>query len=154
MQAEIASHQREIELTRRELGALQREVELKLNLKSEVDAARAEVEELRQRATSFQAEVDALRETVAKQQKTILKLRAETHQLDYEQREQDKAVRALRREAKAASSEIELQTSTTYFRMKNVHPDAAAAMREVASQVLDAKDGRTIGWLEHPAGTA
>jgi predicted RNase H-like nuclease (RuvC/YqgF family) len=48
---------REIKLLRRELGALRNEVELKLNLKSELAAAQAEVEELRQRAPNFKREL-------------------------------------------------------------------------------------------------
>ena len=62
---------------------------MKLNLKSELAAARAEVEELRQQAPDFKAELDGLREQVAKQQKTISRLRGEQSQLAYAQQRLD-----------------------------------------------------------------
>jgi peptidoglycan hydrolase CwlO-like protein len=62
---------------------------LKLNLKSELAAARAEVEELRQWAPSFESELNGLREQVAKQQKIISRLRAEHSVLDYQQKQLD-----------------------------------------------------------------
>ena len=69
-------------------------------------------------------------------------------------------VAELRKEAvatrAAASIEMELETSTSRFVMRNIHPDAAKALREFASQVVDAQDGGAI-WgrcLTQTAGTA
>ena len=44
----------------------------------------------------------------------------------------------------AASIEMELETSTSRFVMRNIHPTAAKALREFASQVVDAQDGGAI----------
>ena len=44
----------------------------------------------------------------------------------------------------AASIEIELETSTSRFVMRNIHPAAAKELREFASQVVDAQDGGAI----------
>ena len=69
-------------------------------------------------------------------------------------------VAELRKEAvatrAAASIEMELETSTSRFVLRNIHPDAAKALREFASQVVDAEDGGAI-WgrcLTQTAGTA
>ena len=56
----------------------------------------------------------------------------------------------------AASIEMELETSTSRFALRNIHPDAAKTLREFASQVVDAEDGGAI-WgrcLTQTAGTA
>ena len=39
---------------------------------------------------------------------------------------------------------MELETSTSRFVMRNIQPDAAKALREFASQVVDAQDGGAI----------
>jgi hypothetical protein len=48
---------------------------------------------------------------------------------------------------------VELETSTSRFVMRNIHPAAAKALREFASQVVDAQDLGEV-WLSPPAGTA
>jgi chromosome segregation ATPase len=77
----------EIKLLKREVGALRSEVELKLKLKSELAAARAEVEELRQRAPNFESALAELREQNARQEKVIRRLRGEQSTLEYQQRQ-------------------------------------------------------------------
>jgi chromosome segregation ATPase len=79
----------ELESLQRELGTLRNEVELKLNLKSELAAARAEVEELRQRAPSFEHQLNGLQGQIEKVQKTTSRLRAEQSQLAYRQEQLD-----------------------------------------------------------------
>ena len=44
----------------------------------------------------------------------------------------------------AASIEMELETSTSRFVMRNIHPAAAKALREFASGVIDARDGGAV----------
>ena len=55
-------------------------------------------------------------------------------------------VAELRKEAVAtrAAASIEMETSTTRFVLRNIHPSAAEALREFASQVVDARDGGAI----------
>jgi hypothetical protein len=91
-QARQQARDRELESLRRELATLRHEVEFKLNLKSELAAARAEIEDLRQRAPSFKAELEGLREKVAKQEKIIVRLRGEQSQLAYAQQQNSKEV--------------------------------------------------------------
>jgi chromosome segregation ATPase len=88
-EARQQARERELESLQRELGTLRNEVELKLNLKSELAAARAEIEDLPQRAPSFESELNGLREQVAKQEKTIRRLRGEQSQLAYAQKQLD-----------------------------------------------------------------
>ena len=59
----------------------------------------------------------------------------------------------------AASIEMELETSTARFVLRNIHPDAANVLREFASQVVDARDGgavwgRCLTQFEATVGTA
>jgi hypothetical protein len=65
-------------------------------------------------------------------------------------------VAELRKEAvatrAAASIEMELETSTSRFVMRNIHPAAAKALREFASQSV--ADGDTVWFRDPPAGTA
>ena len=72
-------------------------------------------------------------------------------------------VAELRKEAvatrAAASIEMELETSTSRFVLRNIHLDAGKALREFASQVVDAEDGgaiwgRCLTQFEATAGTA
>jgi chromosome segregation ATPase len=84
-QAALDRRDAEIALLRREVGALRSEIELKLKLKRELAAARAEVEELRQRAPSYESELNGLREELAKQQKLVTRLRGAQSILEYRQ---------------------------------------------------------------------
>jgi hypothetical protein len=54
--------------------------------------------------------------------------------------------------SKATSMEVELETSSSRFVMRNLHPSAAVALREFASQVVDAWDGGAV-WLSDPAAS-
>ena len=63
-------------------------------------------------------------------------------------------VAELRKEAVAtkAAASIEMETSTARFVLRNLHPDAVKAVREFASQVVDAEDGGAMGTLLDPDG--
>jgi hypothetical protein len=60
----------------------------------------------------------------------------------------------LRKQEAAPKTEVEFETSTSRFVMRNVHPEAAQALREFASQVIDAKDGGAIWFADPAAGNA
>jgi hypothetical protein len=79
------------------------------------------------------------------------------HKLRANQSITDYGLSELRKEAAAtkaaASLEMELETSTSRFVMRNIYPAAAKTLREFASQVIDARDGGAV-WLSNPAGTA
>jgi hypothetical protein len=55
--------------------------------------------------------------------------------------------------ATKAAASIEMETSSSRFVMRNIHPAAAKTLREFAAQVVDAWDGGAV-WLSDPAGTA
>jgi predicted RNase H-like nuclease (RuvC/YqgF family) len=152
-EARQQARERELEGLRRELGTLRNEIELKLNLKSELAAARAEVEELRQRAPSFKAELDGLHEQVAKQQKIISRLRGEQSQIGYVQQQLDAELSQMKRNSASPAAVVQFETSSSRITVGNLHPDAANALREFASQVVDAEDGDPI-LFSGPAGTA
>ena len=61
-------------------------------------------------------------------------------------------VAELRKEAvatrAAASIEMELETSTSRFALWNIHPDAAKALREFASQVVDDRSEACAGYAQ------
>jgi hypothetical protein len=70
-----------------------------------------------------------------------------------ELRKQAAATKAVVTKA-AASVEVELATSSSHFVMRDIHPAAAEALREFASQVVGgAWDGSAM-WMLDPAGTA
>jgi chromosome segregation ATPase len=115
--AALTKRDREIKLLWRELRSLRTEVELKLNLKSELAAARVKVEELRQRAPSFEAELNGLRAQIAKQQKIISRLRAEQSQLAYEQQRNSKAVTLTATQVRM-TAEIGAQTREALQRLR------------------------------------
>jgi hypothetical protein len=85
-----------------------------------------------------------LREQVAKQQKTISKLRVENSLLTYGQQQLDAQLSQMRRNAAAPAAVVEFETSSSRITVGNLHPDAANALREFASQVIDAEDGGAI----------
>jgi chromosome segregation ATPase len=97
-QARQQAREREFESLQRELGTLRNEIELKLNLKSELAAARVEVEELRQRAPSFEHQLNGLQGQIEKVQKTTSRLRAEHSILEYQQKQLDAEQQKNRRE--------------------------------------------------------
>jgi chromosome segregation ATPase len=131
---------------------LRDEVEIKIGLGRKLARLKAEVAEARQQAPDFKSELHDLRETVTKQQKTIVRLRGEQSSLAYEQRQLDMQLSKMKRESASPAAVVQFETSSSRFTVGNLHPDAANALREFASQVVDAWDGDAI--LFSDAGTA
>jgi hypothetical protein len=59
----------------------------------------------------------------------------------------------LREQAAAPKTEVEFETSTSRFVMRNIHPEAARTLKEFASQVIDARDKGAV-WFSNPPGNA
>jgi hypothetical protein len=137
---------------RRELATLRTELGVKLKLAAELAAARSEIEELRQRAPSFRSELASLQEKVEKVSKQTLRVRTEQSILQYQQKKLDTELSQMKRNA-ASGAVVEFETSSSRITVGNLHPDAANALREFASQVVDAWDGDAI-LFSGPAGTA
>ena len=76
------------------------------------------------------------------------KLRVNQSIADYNISELGKQIAA----PKAPTVALEVETSVSRFILRDIHPDAAQALRDFAAQVIDARDGAPI-WLS-PAGLA
>jgi chromosome segregation ATPase len=96
----------------------------------------ATVSRLEAEQARLQRELDATK-------KTLSKLRAKQSTISYGLSEVHKDITAAKA---AASTEMTLETSTARFVARDLHPDAAAALKEFASQVVDAYDGSPL-WL-------
>jgi chromosome segregation ATPase len=116
----------ELESLQRELGTLRNEVELKLNLKSELAAARVEVEELRQRAPSFEHQLNGLQGQIEKVQKTTSRLRAEHSILEYQQKQLD-----------AEQQKNRQQVSLTAVRMTAIGAQTRTALEALRENGFD-----------------
>ena len=123
----------EIRLLRRELRSLRTEVELKLKLKRELAAARAEVEELRQRSPSFQSELAALREKVEKQEKTISRLRGEQSQLAYAQKQLDAEQQKNRHEVSLTAVQMTVFGQRTEKILRELYENGFNVAEEIQS---------------------
>jgi hypothetical protein len=135
-----------------EIKLLRDEIEIKIGLGRKLARLKAEVAEARQQAPNFKAELARLQEENAQQEKRIVRLRAQNSMLEYQQKQVDKELSQMKRES-ASSAVVEFQTASARFTVGNLHPDAANALREFASQVVDAYDGDPI-LFSRPAGTA
>jgi chromosome segregation ATPase len=154
---EVGALKRELELLRREFTVLREQVGLERelrDLRAEVEEARAEVpklpaiaERLEERQARTQRELDETK-------KKIARARTDLSVTTFCVRELEKKMAAAKRKASAASVEVELETSTSRFVMRNIHPNAAAALREFAAQVIDARTGGAVQLFGPAAGTA
>jgi uncharacterized lipoprotein YddW (UPF0748 family) len=81
-------------------------------------------------------------------------VRTEQSILQYQQKELSTELSKMKRESAASpSAVVEFQTSTSHIVVGNLHPDAAAALRRFAAEVVDAYDGDPI-LFSGPAGSA
>jgi hypothetical protein len=55
-------------------------------------------------------------------------------------------------EQSAPTTEVEFETSTSRFVMRNIHPTAAQALRDFAAQAV--ADGNTVWFCDSQAGNA
>jgi hypothetical protein len=149
---------RELELTRRELTVLRHEVggERGLrDLRRQVVAAQKAVPKLpaiEARLAAKQARLDAeqtrLRHELDATKDKLSKVRVNQSIADYRLSE------FMREQAAAPKTEVEFETSTSRFVMRNIHPTAAKTLREFASQVIDAQDDGAVWFSNPPAGNA
>jgi hypothetical protein len=145
--------QRALDRRDEKIQALRDEVDIKISLGRKLARLKAEVAEARQQAPNFKAELAHLQEEIERQQKTIVRLRAQNSTLEFRQKEVDKQLSRIRRETAPSGAVVEFETSSSRITVGNLHPDAANALREFASQVIDAEDGGAI-LFSGPAGTA
>ena len=135
------------------IQALRDEVDIKISLGRKLARLKAEVAEARQQAPNFKAELARLQEEAEKQQRTIVRLRAQNSTLEYQQKLMDAELLNMKRNSAASGAAVQFETSSSRITVGNLHPDAASALRQFASEVVDAYDGDPI-LFSGPAGTA
>jgi hypothetical protein len=150
---EVSALKHELKLLKREFRVLQSEVGVERglrNLHDEVAQTRKQVPKVPALVAELEATQAQLQRELDATKKKLLRVRVNQSTTDFH-------VSELRKEmatAKAAASiEVEMETSTSRFRVRDLDPGAANALREFASQIVDARDGGSI-WLSDPAGTA
>jgi hypothetical protein len=135
------------------IQGLRDEIEIKIGLGRKLARLKAEVAEARRLQPNFEGKLNVLQGQIEKQQKTISKLRVENSQLAFAQKQMDAELSQMRRKSASSAAVVQFETSNSRITVGNLHPDAANALREFASQVIDAQDGGAI-LFSGPAGTA
>jgi hypothetical protein len=145
--------QREIQLLRRELDVVRMELNVKA-LQEEVRTARAEIPKLRAIEAQFDARTADVEGKQASLERELAKTKDRLGKLRVDQSIMDYNLREMRKQAEAApKTEVEFETSTSRFVMRNIHPEAARTLKEFASQVIDARDKGAV-WFSNSPGNA
>jgi peptidoglycan hydrolase CwlO-like protein len=119
------------------------------DLQSEVAEARKQVPKLPAIVDEFDAGQTDLEAENRELKDKFGKLRVQQSITNYELRE-------LRKQAQAsagASIEMEFESRSAHFQMKATHPDAAKALKEFATGIINGQADGTL-WLPGPAGSA
>jgi chromosome segregation ATPase len=133
---QVAALKRQIELLEREIVQLREQFAIERglrDLRSEVEAARAEVPKLPAIMGRFEKEQEGLRREVEKQKARLNRARADQSMTDYRLSE-------LQKSAKARATEIEMKLETASFTMREVHPNAKAALRDFAAETFNKRE--------------
>jgi outer membrane murein-binding lipoprotein Lpp len=136
----IATLKRELDQLRQEVTALREQVGLERglrDLREQVDQARSEVPKVPALVAGLEKGQARLRREVAATKDKLTRVRTNQCITDYRLGELRKAT-----EARAAGMEMKIETSISAFVMREVHPDAGAALRDFATEAL--KDNRTL----------
>jgi hypothetical protein len=129
----------------RKIQDLRNELEIKLGLSRKLGKLKTEVEQARAMQPNFEGKLNVLEGRVEKVSKQTSRVRTEQSILEYRQKEVDKELSKMKRESAASpSAVVQFETSSSRITVGNLHPDAANALREFASQVIDAEDGGAI----------
>ena len=138
MARELAATKRELELLKQEFVILREQVGLAEGLRSlrtEVDDARARMPQIPATVTRLEAAQMHLEREVDKTKDRLGKARVDQSMTTYELGELRKELDA---KVKAATAAVELKLEqTTSFEMRALHPDAAAALKQFAREVID-----------------
>jgi chromosome segregation ATPase len=137
----------------RAIQRLRDEVEVKLSLGRKVARLKAEIAEARAMQPNFEGKLNVLEDRVEKVSKQTSRVRTEQSILGYQQKQLDAELSQMKRNSAASAAVVEFETSSSHITVGNLHPDAAAALRRFAAEVVDAYDGDPI-LFSGPAGTA
>jgi chromosome segregation ATPase len=144
---QVARLQREVELLRRELTTLREEVGLERSLRdlrTEVEAARAEVPKLPEIAARLEKEQLRLRCDLERTQKRVSRARVDQSMANFKLDELGKQI-----ESRSTAMEMKFETTVASFKMNEIHPDAGRALRSFADEALKGDRGEKI-WLFDP----
>jgi chromosome segregation ATPase len=138
MARELAATKRELELLKQEFVILREQVGLAKGLRSlrtEVEDARAQMPQIPATVSRLQAAQMHLEREVDKTKNRLAKARVDQSMTTYQLGELRKELDA---KVKAATAAVELKLEqTTSFEMRALHPDAAAALKQFAQEVID-----------------
>jgi chromosome segregation ATPase len=138
MARELAATKRELELLKQEFVILREQVGLAEGLRSlrtEVEDARAQMPQIPATVTRLEAAQMHLEREVDKTKNRLAKARVDQSMTTYQLGELRKELDA---KVKAATAAVELKLEqTTSFEMRALHPDAAAALKQFAREVID-----------------
>ena len=138
MARELAATKRELELLTQEVVILREQVGLAEGLRSlrtEVEDARAQMPQIPATVTRLEAAQMHLEREVDKTKNRLAKTRVDQSMTTYQLGELRKELDA---KVKAATAAVELKLEqTTSFEMRALHPDAAAALKQFAREVID-----------------
>ena len=150
---------RELKLLRHEFICLREDFALarKLHdLHSEVAEARKQVPKLPAIVDEFDARQADLEGKQARLERELAMTKDKLGKLRVSQSLTDYGLRELRKQTEASSAasiEMEFETKSSRFQVKAVHPQAAAALKEFAGQIINGQADGTL-WLPGPAGNA
>jgi chromosome segregation ATPase len=138
MARELAATKRELELLKQQFVILREQVGLADGLRSlrtEVEDARAQMPQIPATVTRLEAAQMDLEREVDKTKNRLAKARVDQSMTTYKLGELRKELDA---KVKAATAAVELKLEqTTSFEMRALHPDAAAALKQFAREVID-----------------
>jgi hypothetical protein len=142
---------RELRLLQREIVQLREQVGLERELKElrgQIETAKNQVPKLPELVSGLKQDQTRLQREVERTREKVSKLRADQSIADFKLKELSKAT-----EARAANVEMEFERTVASFRMREMHPDAAAALRRFSGAVLENRDEKL--WIfEGPADAA
>jgi hypothetical protein len=152
IQEKVDPLERELKLLRHEFIVLREDFALAKSLhdlRSEVAEARKSVPKLPAIVDEFDARQADLEAENRELKDKFGKLRVQQSIANYELRELRKQARA----SAGSSVELEFESRSAHFQMKATHPDAAKALKEFATGIINGQSDGTL-WLPGPAGTA
>jgi len=150
---QIAPLKREIELLRREVIQLREQVGLERELKElrgQIETAKNQVPKVPELVSGLKQDQTRLQREVARTKEKVSKLRTNQSISDYRLAELSKTAKA-----RAASLEMKIETTVSSFKMREIDPSAARALRAFASESLKNTQHEKIWIFPDPeAGSA
>jgi hypothetical protein len=149
IQEKVDPLERELKLLRHEFIVLREDFALARSLhdlRSEVAEARKAVPKLPQIVDEFDARQTELEAENRELKDKFGKLRVQQSIANCELRKQARA-------SAGSSVELEFESRSAHFQMKATHPDAAKALKEFATGIINGQADGTV-WLPGPSGNA